>query len=98
MVLTIEVPERVVERAAELGVPVETLVARAVDGIAAEPAVDQHVAGDGEPLPAGFRWLRGDEPPAMTPEEATVGIRAIQSRHTLGGLKIKDLIEEGRRI
>ncbi len=86
MTLTIEVPERVVAKAAELGVPVETLVSRALDGIGEEP------------IPQGFRLLRGDEPPSMTPKEATAGIREIQSRHTLGGLKIKDLIEEGRRI
>ncbi len=85
MELTIEVPERVVARAAELGVPVETLVSQALEGIGEEA------------LPPGFRWLRGDEPPSMTVEEATAKIREIQSRSTLGGVKIKDLIEEGRR-
>ncbi len=85
MTLTIEVPERVVAKAAELGVPVETLVSRAINGIGAEP------------IPEGFRLLRGDEPAKYTPEEAGAVIREIQSRSTLGGITIKELVEGGRR-
>jgi hypothetical protein len=82
MELTIDIPERLVRRAAALGVPVETLVAQALDQIADEP------------IPPGFVRLGV---PTMTREEATASIREIQKNHTLGGLKIKDLIEEGRR-
>jgi hypothetical protein len=82
MVLTIDIPEKVVERAASLGVPVDKLVAEAINGIGEEP------------LPPGFVRL-GTSP--LNPAQATAMIREIASRHTLGGLKIKDLIEEGRR-
>ncbi len=82
MTLTIEVPERVVERAAELGVPVDALVAQAFDVIV--PTA----------LPAGFERLEGASSSAA---EAGAAIRQIASRNTLGGIKIKELIEEGRR-
>jgi hypothetical protein len=83
MTVTVEVPERVVERAAELGVPVDELVQQAIGRIAPEP------------LPAGFVRLGK---PFATAAEAGAAIRGIASRNTLGGLKIKDLIEEGRRL
>ena len=79
----IDVPEKVVERAAELGLPISTFVSRLI-----EQAVD-------EPIPPGFVRLGT---PTMTREEATEAILEIQRTHTLGGLKIKDLIEEGRRL
>jgi hypothetical protein len=47
-----------------------------------------------EPIPPGFVRLGV---PTMTRAEAAASIREIQKNHTLGGLKIKDLIEEGRR-
>ena len=90
MELTIEIPEKVVERAAALGVPVSTLVSRALEEIGQEEIAE-------EPIPEGFALLRGPGKPRMTAQEATIVIRDIQSRNTLGGLKIKDLIEEGRR-
>ena len=83
MELTIEVPEQLVERAAELGIPVRVLIDRALEEIARGP------------VPEGFVRLG---PATMTPKEATAGILEIQRKHTLGGLKIKDLIEEGRRL
>jgi hypothetical protein len=82
MVMTIDVPEKVVERAAALGLPVSALVSQALDQI-----VD-------EPIPPGFVRLGV---PTMTRAEATASLLEIQRTHTLGGLKIKDLIEEGRR-
>lgn len=82
MQITIDVPEKVVQRAEELGVPVEQFVSQVLDENA------------GEDAPPGFiRFGRS----TMTPEEAGARIREFASRHTLGGLKIKDLIEEGRR-
>jgi prevent-host-death family protein len=35
--------------------------------------------------------------PKMTVEEAIEGLREFQKTHSLGGLKIKDLINEGRK-
>jgi len=81
MVLTIDIPEKVVERAAALGLPVSTLVSQALNEIGEEP------------LPEGFVRLGTS---TVNPVEATRIIRELASRHTLGGLKIKDLIEEGR--
>lgn len=82
MVMTINVPEKIVERAAELGVPVDMLVLQAFDVIVPEA------------VPEGFTRLGTA---TMTRAEAGAAIREIASRHTLGGIKIKDLIEEGRR-
>jgi hypothetical protein len=48
-----------------------------------------------EPLPEGFVRLG---PRTGTPQEAGQAIREIARTHTLGGVKIKDLIEEGRRL
>ena len=81
MTLTIEVPQRVVDRATELGIPVDTLVQQAVARI-----------GD-DMVPAGFVRLGTS---IATAAEAGAAIRAIGSRNTLGGLRIKDLIDEGR--
>jgi len=81
MVLTIDIPEKVVGRAAALGLPVSTLVSQALNQIGEEP------------LPPGFVRLGSSD---LDPAKATVIIRDIASRHTLGGLKIKNLIEEGR--
>ncbi len=83
MTLTVDIPEKVVQQAAKLGVPVEKLVSQAIDEIGEEP------------LPPGFVRLGT---PRGTAKEAAASIREIASRHTLGGLNIKDLIEEGRRI
>ena len=50
-------------------------------------------AAPGE-VPNGFRRLGTSR---YTRDEAAEGIRQIAEKHTLGGLRIKDLIEEGRR-
>jgi len=82
MVLTIDIPEKLLARAEVLGRPVAELVSQAIDDI---------VEG---PLPPGFVRLGTS---TKTPAEAAADIRDIASRHTLRGIKIKDLIEEGRR-
>jgi hypothetical protein len=119
MELTIEIPDKLIQRAAELGVPVKSLVSQALEQISAAPPApskaeniaDLLAMPEGsdidfdpprlqgpfyaeEPIPPGFVRLGV---PTMTREEATASIREIQKNHTLGGLKIKDLIEEGRR-
>jgi hypothetical protein len=45
-------------------------------------------------FPPGFVQLGS---PTMSPAEATARIRELQQRYTLGGITIKELIEEGRR-
>jgi hypothetical protein len=82
MEMTIDIPEKVVERAAALGLPVTTLVSQALDQIVEEP------------IPPGFVRLGV---PTMTRAEAREVILEIQRTHTLDGLSIKELIEEGRR-
>ena len=82
MELTIKIPERVIERANALGVPVNALVDQALNQIGEEP------------IPPGFVRLGV---PTMTRLEAKAAILEIQRTHTLGGLNIKELIEEGRR-
>jgi hypothetical protein len=82
MELTIEVPEKLIKRAEELGVPVRTLV---------DQALNQMIE---QPIPPGFVRLGI---PTMTRAEAKAAILEIQRTHTLGGLNIKELIEEGRR-
>jgi hypothetical protein len=83
MEITIEIPDNVIQRAEALGLPVSTLVSQALDQIVEEP------------VPPGFVRLGKS---SMTRAEATASILEIQRTHTLGGLKIKDLIEEGRRL
>jgi hypothetical protein len=118
MELTIEIPERLVKRAEELGLPVKTLVDQALNLIADAPvgskatsivdliAVPEDDEIDFDP-PRFGEAIRGDEPippgfvrlgvPTMTRAEATASIREIQRTHTLGGLSIRELINEGRR-
>jgi len=82
MEMTIEIPEKLVARAAELGLPVRTLVDQVLNQIVEEP------------IPAGFVRLGV---PTMTRAEARAAILEIQRTHTLDVLKIRDLIDEGRR-
>jgi len=91
MTLTIEIPENVVRRAELSGRPVAELVEQAVSSLDREP--NEFEIRRGPPTP-GFRWLGV---PTMSPEEAAANMRELASRSTLGGLKIKDLIEEDRR-
>lgn len=83
MTLTIDIPTKLIERAAELGMPIESFIQQALDELSQEP------------VPDGFKRLGT---PNMSLEEAGATIRSIQQTHTLGGHNIKDLIDEGRRI
>jgi hypothetical protein len=90
MQMTIEVPEEVVERAAQLDLPVEAFVRNALAAAVQSPSArnDSH---------DGFS-VTGEHSTAADRHRATESIREIARQHTLGGLKIKDLIEEGRRL
>jgi hypothetical protein len=97
MVITIDIPDRVVAQAAAQGKSVAELVSDALDHIPGPPPVPTE-ASKGLPRgtpPPGFVWLG---PPKGTPEDAAAAIRQIASQNTLGGLKIKNLIEEDRRF
>jgi hypothetical protein len=84
MLLTIEVPAKIEQKAAELGVDVRVLLRQAFDFIASDGATS-------DANPFGL--------PMMTRAEATAAIRNIQRTHTLGGeATIKELIEERRRF
>lgn len=82
MVLTIDIPEKLVAHATAVGRPVSELVSQAIGNI-----VDA-------PLPAGFARLGTS---TKSRAEAAADIRDIAAKHTLRGIKIRDLIEEGRR-
>jgi hypothetical protein len=83
MELTIEIPEKIERKAAELGVDVRELVNQAFDAIAPEQP------------PTGITRFGI---PRMTRAEAHAAIMEIQRTHTLGDdITIKQLIEEGRR-
>jgi hypothetical protein len=85
MVMTIDIPDKVVKHAAELGVPVDALISQAIEQIGDEPGSASMVhLGDA-------RSTQADR------DAAADTIREIASRNTLGGLKIKDLMNEGRK-
>ena len=91
MLMTIDIPENVIKRAELSGRPVAELIEQAVYSLDREP--NEFEIRRGPPTP-GFRWLGT---PTKSPEEAAAAIREIASKNTLGGLDIKDLINEGRR-
>ena len=82
MLLSIDVPETVVERAAELGLPLVSFVLKTLE----EATRQRSIAHDSVEEAASLRRAR-----------ATKSIREIAARNTLEDLCIKDLIEEGRR-
>jgi hypothetical protein len=83
MRMTIDIPEIVLERAAALGTSVSSLVSEALINLSQQAR------------PAGFVRLGTS---SMTREQATAALLDIQRSHTLGGISIKSLIEEGRRL
>jgi hypothetical protein len=69
-----------------------------------EEILKAYLAGDPGQSPEGLieRALEGlkqepQQPKRRTPAEAAAHLREARKGVTLGGLKIKDLIEEGRR-
>ncbi len=82
MVMTLDIPDKILQEAEARGVSVESYLQDAF-------------ADDAEtgPMPGFTRiaGLRGN------PKAAAASIREIASRNTLGGLKIKDLVNEGRK-
>jgi DNA-binding transcriptional MocR family regulator len=83
MVMTIEIPDRILQEAKARGVSVEVLLSDAfADRLPEAP-------------PPGFVRFGHS---AITADEAAAGIEAIAQRNTLDGLHIKELIHEGRRF
>jgi hypothetical protein len=98
MVMTVDIPEKLVAKAAALGMPLDEFVLRTLHDAEDGPLTvnqEDHAEFYRKPLPSGFAYLG---PKTRTREQAAASIREIASRSTLGGLKIKDLIEEGRRV
>ena len=82
MLLSIDVPETVIERAAELGLPLTSFVLKTLEEATRQRSMTQNSIEDA----SSVRRAR-----------ATQSIREITARNTLGDLCIKELIEEGRR-
>ena len=82
MTITVSVPDILAEQAAAQGLSVENYVERLAEQAAQTP--DQP------------RWVRLG-PGRLTPQEAGHDIRELRKGVTLGGLKMKDLIHEGRK-
>jgi hypothetical protein len=81
MQITVSIPDEAAAKAQALGLGVEEYLKRLV-------AEDMSSSDE--------RFVRFGPGP-YTPEEAAAGIRELRKGVTLGGLKIKDLINEGRR-
>ncbi|RSL16781.1 hypothetical protein EDE15_2306 [Edaphobacter aggregans] len=84
MQITIDIPETLAHKAEVAGVDVSTYLQRLI-----ERDVLSESAG-------GTRLVRF-EPGSKTPAEAGADILEMRKKLTLDGIKIKDLIEEGRR-
>ena len=81
MVMTVDVPEKILRDAASNGITVEQQLLRLAQA-GREPDLVGLV-----PLNPGQR----------DPEAAADRIQEFASRHTLGGLKIRDIVDEGRK-
>lgn len=98
MTLTVEIPEKVVQHADAIGRPVAELVSAAIDHIVETPipADDQPNEWEirrGPPSP-GFQWAGR---PTMSPESVVAELKELASRSTLGGITVRELLEEDRR-
>ncbi len=84
MQIVIDIPETLAHKAEAAGLDVPTYLQRLIER-------DSLVEPGNEPPSVRFG------PGSMSPAEAEADILEMQKRYTLGGIKIKDLIEEGRR-
>jgi hypothetical protein len=82
MTITVSVPDQLAAQAAALGISVEALV--------------QQLAEEAVQTQGHARWVRFGPGP-LTPEQAADDIRELRKGLTLGGVRIKDLISEGRK-
>jgi len=82
MTITVTVPDALAEQAHAAGLSVEAYV-------------EQLLAEKAQPAETS-KWTRFGPGP-LTPEEAVADLREARKGVTLGGLKIKDLINEGRK-
>jgi hypothetical protein len=84
MQITLEIPDELATEAENRGVSVESYVKELVD-VARKPRPE-------------IKWRSLSLGPGpYTPEEAVRNIRELRKKNTLGGLKIRDLINEGRK-
>lgn len=82
MRVTLDIPDRIADKAQAEGVPVEVYLRHLVE-LDLSGVTERHAIVSGVP--------------AMSPAEAGADILEMRKRYTLAGIKIKDLIEEGRR-
>ncbi len=88
MVMTIDVPEKIVRDAQASGISVEQQLERL-----AQREREPDLSGL---VPVGRQYSSLEEAAAAR-KEAGERMREIASRNTLGGLSIKELINEGRK-
>lgn len=88
MQVTINVPDRLAAEAQARGLSIEAYTERLLAHEAAEATQE-----------SGADWipLGGKTPTREETEEAVRQILEFQQHHTLGGLKLKDLIHEGHK-
>ena len=82
MTIAVTVPDELAEQAQAAGVSIESYIER---------LLQQQTKRRENP-----KWVRLG-PGLRTPAEAVADIRELRKGVTLGGLKIKDLINEGRK-
>ena len=88
MVMTIDVPEKIVRDAQASGISVEQMLQRLAQQ-EGQPDLDGLI-------PIGRKFDTPEEA-RQARERAAQSMREIASRNTLGGIRIKDLINEGRK-
>lgn len=84
MQVTIDIPETVAHKAEAAGLDLTSYLQRLIEK-------------DALPYPEDSARFVRFGPGTKTPAEAGADILEMQKRYTLGGIKIKDLIDEGRR-
>lgn len=84
MQVTIDIPEMLAHKAEAAGLDISAYLQRLIERDALLESA------------TGTRLIRFG-PGSKTPAEAGADIIEMRKRYTLGGIKIKDLIEEGRR-
>ncbi len=82
MTITVSVPDQLAQQAKAAGLSVESYI----EQILQQQAQEREVS----------KWTRLGPGP-LTPEQAVDDIRELRKGVTLGGLKIRDLIKEGRK-
>jgi hypothetical protein len=81
------------------------LLKKAIEAVSTLPHEDQNriavlmmeAVASTAPDEGDWEWVGGKKPDPEEVKKAVDGLREFRKRLSLGGLKIRDLIEEGRR-